>query len=129
MATTFNQIQVQSLPTQYAGALTIGKISDVSTACTVLMYYGALRIPEQFSTTSAVDGTVTITIPTTNRLIDGSYRLLVILDSDKSQVPWTVTYESQEVTVSEILMKTFINCADIDQAITLVPATEPISCF
>lgn len=127
--TTYNQIQVQSLPTQYAGAITIAKIEDVSTACTVLLYYGGLSIPEQYTATSAVDGTVTITIPTDNRLINGTYRFKVIIDSSKAQVPWTITYQGSEVTVSEIVMQTFQNCADVDQAVTFAPATEPVGCF
>lgn len=126
---TYNDIQVQQLPAQYAGDITIGKIADVSTACTVLVYFGGLRIPEQYSATSTVDGTLVITIPTTNRLISGNYRFLVILDSSKEQKPWAVTYGGVEVTVDEIHMRVFQNCVDVDQAITFIPSTAPISCF
>ena len=113
--TTYNEIQVQSLPTQYAGAITLGTIEDVSTPVTVLVYYENLRTPEQYSATSAVDGTVTITIPTSNRLLDGHYRFCVVLNFSRMIAPITINYAGTDVSVKYLNMKTYPNCVDVDR--------------
>ena len=126
---TYNNIRVQSLPVNYAGDLTLGKIEDVSTNVLVYLYYENLPFASQeLTTTTTVDGTVTVTIPTDNRLQRGHYRFETVLASSYEKKPFIMTYEGSEVNVWAIELDTEMNCGDVDANVSLVAATAPISC-
>lgn len=127
---TYNHIRVQNLPVNYAGDLTIGTIEDASTAVLVYLYYNGLsRASYELSATSAVDGTVVVTIPTDNRLQRGHYSIKVVVAASYEPRTITVTYQGSEVEVWALELDTEMNCGDVDANITLEPSTEPVGCI
>lgn len=128
MATTYSILKMQPLPALYAGALTIGKIGVNSLAIRVKMFYNGLDVPTIYTATSTADGTVTITIPTTARLVQGCYKFVVERADNFQCLNWVVTYNSATVNVCTVAIDVYRNCSNVDQAITLAPCQKVLVC-